>query len=269
MTAVAAFFFAANGTIDWLLFAAIAIGTTCIVASGCVFNNYLDRGIDKVMLRTQKRSLAAGDIPNMHALVYATVLSIIGFAWLILFTNIITVLLGLIGIIGYVLVYGWAKRNTVHSTLIGSIPGATSLTAGYTAVTGSFDLIALQLFIVMVCWQMPHFYAIGIYRRKDYAAAALPILSVKKGIAATRQETLLYMIAFAIATFGLFIVADMSYTYLIVIALCNIWWLRVAIQGFSTKAGKATITWAHKIFGISLLILMLFSALIAFNYWLP
>lgn len=268
MTAVAAFFFAANGNIDWLIFAAITVGTLCIVASGCVYNNYLDRGIDKVMLRTQKRSLAAGDIPNTHALVYATVLSIIGFTWLILFTNVITVLLGLIGIIGYVVVYGWTKRNTVHSTLIGSVPGATSLAAGYTAVTGTFDLVALQLFIIMVCWQMPHFYAIGIYRRKDYAAAGLPILSVKKGIAATRQEILLYIIAFIVAVYGLFIITDVSLIYLIVMTLLSIWWLWVAIQGFSAKVGKATIKWAHKIFGISLLILMLLSVLLTFNYWL-
>lgn len=266
MTAAAGFLFAAEGHIDWWLFLALLAGTTLIIASGCVFNNYLDRSIDKKMDRTKKRSLVIGDISARNALTYASILGIAGFAILAVYTNLITVIIGLVGIIDYVILYGWAKRNTVHSTLIGGISGSTSLVAGYTAVIGSFDMVALVLFLIMAFWQMPHFYAIGIYRRKDYAAADLPILTVQKGIAAAKKEILLYIIGYIAVVSLLAITGHAGYTYLAVMLIITFWWLWVALQGSSAKDN---IKWAHKIFGISLLVLMAFSVMISLDHWLP
>jgi heme o synthase len=266
MTAAAGFLFASEGHIDWGLFIALLAGTALIIASGCVFNNYLDRDIDKKMDRTKKRSLVIGDIPARNALAYASLLGIAGFTILALYTNLVTLLIGIVGIIDYVILYGWAKRNTVYSTLIGGISGSTSLVAGYTAVTGSFDIAALLLFVIMAFWQMPHFYAIGIYRRKDYANANLPILTVKKGVAAAKQEILLYITGYIGAVSLLAILGHTGYTYLAVMLIITFWWLWVALQG-----PKATddIKWAHKIFGISLLVLMTFSIMISLDHWLP
>lgn len=266
MTAAAGFLFASEGHIDWWLFLALLAGTALVIASGCVFNNYLDRDIDKRMDRTNKRALVVGDISASNALTYATVLGVTGFTILALYTNITTVVVGLVGIIDYVLLYGWAKRNTIYSTLIGGISGSTSLVAGYTAVTGNFDIVAFLLFLIMALWQMPHFYAIGIYRRKDYANAHLPILTVKKGIAAAKQEILLYVIGYIAAVSLLAILGYAGYTYLGVMLAITFWWLWVALQGSKTKDD---IKWAHKIFGISLLVLMTFSVMISLDHWLP
>lgn len=266
MTAAAGFLFASEGRIDWWLFLALLAGTALVIASGCVFNNYLDRDIDKRMDRTNKRALVVGDISASNALTYATVLGVTGFTILALYTNITTVVVGLVGIIDYVLLYGWAKRNTIYSTLIGGISGSTSLVAGYTAVTGNFDIVAFLLFLIMALWQMPHFYAIGIYRRKDYANAHLPILTVKKGIAAAKQEILLYVIGYIAAVSLLAILGYAGYTYLGVMLAITFWWLWVALQGSKTKDD---IKWAHKIFGISLLVLMTFSVMISLDHWLP
>lgn len=266
MTAAAGFLFAAEGHIDWGLFAALLVGTALIIASGCVFNNYLDRGIDKVMDRTKKRSLVIGDISARSALTYATALALIGFCILAVYTNFITVIIGFVGIIDYVIIYGWAKRTTVHSTLIGSISGSTSLVAGYTAVVGNLDTAALLLFLIMFFWQMPHFYAIGIYRRKDYAAAHLPILTVKKGVASAKRETLLYIIGYIAAVSLLAILGYAGYAYLAIMLAVMLWWLWVALQG---PKARDDIQWAYKIFGISLVVLMVFSVMISLDHWLP
>lgn len=266
MTAAAGFLFASQGHIDWRLFVALLAGTALVIASGCVFNNYLDRGIDKKMDRTKKRSLVIGDISAQNAIAYASILGIAGFTILALYTNFITVIVGLVGIIDYVIIYGWAKRYTVHSTLIGGISGSTSLVAGYTAVTGTFNVVALLLFLIMALWQMPHFYAIGIYRRKDYASANLPILTVQKGIGAAKKEILLYIIGYIAAVSLLAILGYAGYIYLAVMLAITFWWLWIALQGPKTKDD---IKWAHKIFGISLLVLMTFSVMISLDHWLP
>lgn len=267
MTAIAGFFFASQGNFDWWLCVAVLSGTALVIASGCVFNNYLDRGIDKKMARTQGRALVTGDISAKVALLYATTLGVIGFVILALYTNYLTVLIGIVGIVDYVILYGYAKRHSVHSTLIGGVSGSTALVAGYVAVTGSLDVVALLLFLIMAFWQMPHFYAIGVYRKKDYTAAGLPILPVKKGVLDTKKQTLVYIIGYII-TAGLLGVLDYTgYTYLLIMTALGLWWLIVALQGFKPKTDD--IKWGHKIFGISLLILMAFSLLISLDWLLP
>jgi protoheme IX farnesyltransferase len=267
MTAIAGFFFASQGNFDWQIFAGLVLGVALIIASGCVFNNYLDRGIDQKMARTKNRALVTGDISVRAALLYATILGILGFSILALYTNYLTVLVGVIGIIDYVVLYGYAKRHSVHSTLIGGISGSTSLVAGYVAVTGSFDIVALLLFLIMAFWQMPHFYAIGVYRKKDYAAADLPILPVKTGIAATKKQTLFYIVGYIITASLLSILGYTGYVYFITMLGLGIWWLYVALQGFKPKTDD--IKWGHRVFGISLLILMAFSVLISLDWLLP
>ncbi len=267
MTAIAGFFFASQGNFDWWLGVAVVSGTAFVIASGCVFNNYLDRGIDQKMARTQGRALVTGNISAKAALTYASMLGITGFAILALYTNYLTVLIGIVGFVDYVILYGYAKRHSVHSTLIGGISGSTALVAGYVAVTGSFDVVALLLFLIMAFWQVPHFYAIGVYRKKDYAAAGLPILPVKKGVLATKKQTLIYIVGYIITVSLLSILGHTGYVYLVVMSALGLWWLIVALKGFAPKTDD--IKWGHKIFGISLLILMTFSLLISFDWLLP
>lgn len=266
LAAAAGFLLAAQGNIDlWLLLAALA-GTALVIGSACVFNNYIDRHIDTKMTRTKKRALVEGRISVESALLYGTVLGLAGFTVLALYTNWLTVLLGAVAFFFYVVIYGVSKRRTVHGTLVGSIPGALPPVAGYTAVTGSLDGAALALFLVLVFWQMPHFYSIAIYRMKEYKAAGLPVLPVKKGVAATKPQILLYIIGFIIVSLSLTVFGYTEYVYAVVMAMVGLGWLRLAMQDF--KATDNT-KWARKMFGYSLLVLLTFCIMISLEAWLP
>lgn len=266
MTAAAGFFLASKGHIDiWLLIATLA-GIAFIIASACVFNNYIDRDIDGIMTRTKNRALVTGAITGRRALIYATLLGIIGFSVLAAYTNLVTVLTGVVGIFSYVVLYGYYKRHSVHGTLVGSISGSTSLVAGYCAVTGRFDMLALLLFIIMAAWQMPHFYAIGIYKKKDYTEASLPILPVKRGIAVTKKHNLAYIIIFFISAVSLTVFGYTGYVYLVAMVITSTLWLRLAIKGFEVKD---SIKYGHQIFGFSLLTLLIFSLMISIDRFLP
>ena len=266
MTALAGFLLASKGQVIFRTLLATLAGTALIIASACVFNNYLDREIDKKMDRTKKRALVTGEISVTSALIYACILGTLGFWLLAAFTNALTVFIGVVGIFSYVVLYGYFKRTSVHGTLVGSISGSTSLVAGYCAVTNRFDLLALLLFLVMAAWQMPHFYAIGIYRLKDYKEAGLPILPAKKGVAATKRQILFYIVVFAVAACSLTVFDYAGYTYLGVMLVVSVLWLGIAAKG---STAKDDIKWGKQIFGFSLLALLLFSLMISIAHYLP
>ena len=260
------FLLAAKGVIDPLLFLAALIGTAFVIGSACVFNNYIDREIDEKMARTKKRALVTGDIPVKNALIFGTLLGILGFLILFSYTNLLTGVIGVIGVVMYVVVYGYFKRRTVHGTLIGSISGAIPPVAGYTAVTNLIDTGAILLFLILVFWQMPHFYAIAVYRLEDYKKAGIPVLSVVKGISTTKKQILFYTAGFILASLLLSFFGYTGYTYAIVIGILGLWWLKMAIDGFKTEND---IQWARKVFKFSLIVTLVFSALISLEVVLP
>lgn len=266
ITAAAGFLFASKGHIDPWLLAACLVGIALIIASGCVFNNYIDRGIDKKMVRTKKRAIVTGEITPRAALTYATILGIGGFAVLIVWTNVLAVIVGLIGFVDYVVIYGYYKRRSVHGTLIGGISGATPPVAGYLTVTGHVNIGAVVLFLILSFWQMPHFYAIAIYRLNDYKKAGLPIMSVKNGIAKTKQLMIGYLVAYILAVFALYLTGYSGKTYALVTLGMAGFWLWVGLKEYNSGDD---IRWAKKMFGISLLALLVFSLMISVNVWLP
>jgi protoheme IX farnesyltransferase len=255
-----------RSVLDFRLFLAAMAGTALVIASGCVFNNYIDRDVDKKMARTQKRALVRGEISGPNALVYATVLGVAGFLVLVVFTNMLTVATGFVGIFFYVVVYGFVKRQSTLGTVVGSIPGATPPVAGYLAVTNHLDLAALLLFLTMAIWQMPHFYAIAIFRLKEYAAAGLPVLTVKKGIKTAKLYILLYTLAYAITVPLLTVFGYTGLTYLTVMVALSVAWLFKEIKGFNAKDDVA---WARKMFGFSLIVLLGFSVMVSTGALLP
>jgi len=266
LVAIGAFFLAEKGHFNATLFLAMLFGLCLIIASGCVFNNYFDRGIDAKMKRTKKRSLVTGEVPLTSALIYATALGAIGIILLATYTNILTLAAALVGLFFYVIVYGYTKRTTVYGTLVGSVAGAVPPVVGYCAVTNRFDAAALILFLILVIWQMPHFYAIAMFRHEDYAAARLPVLPVVHGNAITKVHLLAYIIAFALAAAALTFFGYTHFVYLAVMLLLSLYWLRQAIQGFSTNNDTL---WARSVFRSSLIILTAFCVLIGINAWLP
>ncbi len=179
-----------------------------MVASGCVFNNYIDRDIDRKMERTKNRVLVKGLISPEASLVYATLLGIAGFMLLWFGANPLACWLGVMGFVVYVGVYSlYMKRHSVYGTLIGSLSGAAPPVIGYCAVTGDFDSGAAILLAIFSLWQMPHSYAIAIFRFKDYQAANIPVLPVVKGISVAKNHITLYIVAFAVATLMLSLAA--------------------------------------------------------------
>jgi heme o synthase len=266
LTAAAGYLFGAHGSIDVVTFAAVLIGVVFVIGAGCVFNNVIDRGIDSKMKRTKNRALVTGSVTPKNAYIFGTLLALIGFTTLILGTNALTVLIGVLALLLYVVVYGYAKRVSVHGTLVGALPGAASLLAGYTAATGELTATAALLFAIMVIWQMPHFYAIAIYRLQEYKAAGLPVLSVTKGVAATRLQIFVYIVAFAVSVLMLPIFGYASLSFGLVMGLTSLFWLRIAARGFTAKDTDA---WARKVFGVSLLVLLIFSFMLSIDSFLP
>lgn len=267
LTAAAGFLLASRGNIDWLLFISLSIGISLVIASACVLNNYLDQDIDKKMARTKQRALVKGDIPGKNAVIFSVTLGVVGFLILSLFTNSLVVLIGAIGFIDYVLLYGMlSKRLSIHGTLVGSISGAAPILAGYCAVTGTLDVGAMIVFAILFLWQMPEFYSIAIYRHDEYKAANIPVMSVVKGIRSTKIQIFFYTVAFVIATILLATYGYASMTYLVVMAAMGTYWLWLGAKGFSTNDDDA---WARQMFKFSLIILLVFCGVISVDAWLP
>lgn len=267
LAALAGFLLASKSHIDFWLLLAVLLGVSLVIASGCVFNNYIDRGIDEKMSRTKRRALVRGVIKGRHALIYATFLGISGFVVLLVYTNLLTVMVGVVGLVDYVILYGYSKRRSVHGTLIGSISGATPPVAGYVAATDRLDVGAVLLFLILVFWQMPHFYAIAMYRLKDYTAAGLPVLPVERGSRVTKRSILAYIILFTTACVLLTVYGYTGYVFLIAMIVLGGVWIWKGLRGWRDAQDDAR--WARGMFFHSLLVLVAFCVLISATVVLP
>lgn len=266
MTTIGGFLYGAILEIRFGSLVAIVIGTGFVIASGCVFNNYLDRDIDVLMKRTKKRATVTGAISPRATLIYGSVLGIIGLLTLAIFTNTITTAIGAFGLVSYAVIYTFLKRHSVHGTLVGAIPGALPPVAGYTAATNRLDTSAWILFVILVLWQMVHFYAIAIYRRQDYKNAKIPVMSIVHGIWATKIQMLVYGSTFLIAVVTLAWKSYAGLFYLAIMVPLSVWWLAVLFAGPWAAESEA---WARKVFFMSLLMLPAFSLALALNAWTP
>lgn len=265
LPAIGGFLLASRGHVSPRLFVGMLIGISLVIASACVINNYIDRGIDAKMKRTKKRALVTGEIHGRRALVFASVLGGLGVLSLLL-TNVLSLLIALVGFVVYVIIYGIAKRRSPIGTVVGSISGAVPPVVGYCAASNRLDLGALLLFLIMVCWQMPHFYAIAIYRLKEYQAAGIPVLPAKKSIRHTTVQIVLYICAYLIATLLLSLSGYTGITYLVVMLPLSLVWLWRGVQGFTAPDVDH---WARRMFGFSLIVLLGFSAMVSLDAFLP
>lgn len=266
LSATAGFLLAARGDINLGLLVAALLGTSLVIACGCVLNNYIDRHIDAKMTRTKKRALVSGQISGSAAIVYGIVLGVLGFSVLSALTNALTVVVGAVGLFFYLVVYGLAKRRSTLGTVIGSVSGATPPAAGYVAVTGEFDAAAGLLFLILACWQMPHFYAIAMFRAEEYAAAGLPVLPVKKGFRLTKIYIMLYIAAFMVAASLLTFLSYTGFVYLAVVTILGCAWFLKGLQGFR---GQPHAVWGRKMFLFSLLVLLGLCFILSVDAFLP
>jgi protoheme IX farnesyltransferase len=265
MTAIAGYLFASKWDVNFKVFTALILGTALIIASACVFNNYIDRGIDAKMSRTKKRTTASGKIGSGAVNTYACVLGIAGLV-ILTQTNALTFLMGTGAFVSYVVLYGIAKRKTVHGTLVGTIPGGASLVAGYTAATNHLGLSALLLFLIMLTWQMAHFYSIAIFRLEDYKAAKIPVMPAIVGIKSTKLQILFYIFAFVISVTAMSFFGRTGLIFLVIMAGLGLCWLYKGIKGFSTRGDTK---WARGMFGFSLVVLLIFCLTISLDPFLP
>jgi protoheme IX farnesyltransferase len=267
LSAFAGFLLASRGDIDLWLFIWLSIGTTLTIASACALNNYLDQDIDSKMERTKKRADLLKTVGPRNAVIFAVILGVLGFVLLAAFTNWLVVAVEIVGYIDYVVLYGmWSKRRSVHGTLVGSISGAAPILAGYVAVTGTIDLGAALVFLILFVWQMPEFYSISIYRRKEYAAAGVPVISVVKGVRQTILQIFVYTILFVIFSLALGLTGYASVTYTTIMAFVGAYWLALGLKGFKAKDPDA---WARRMFKFAINSLLIFCALIMIDAWLP
>ncbi|MFS0825958.1 heme o synthase [Pseudomonas phoenicis] len=255
------FFLAAKGHIDFMLLLAVIVGTCLVVASGCAFNNCIDRDIDQKMERTKNRVMVQGGMSLTVALVYATLLGVAGFGLLYVQANPLAAYCALAGFVVYVGFYSlWLKRKSVHGTLVGSLSGAMPPVIGYCAVSNSFDLAAVTLLVMFSLWQMPHSFAIAIFRFNDYRAANIPVLPVARGVLAAKKQILLYILAFVLATLMLTLGGYAGIGYLVVAAAMGLYWLYMAWGGYKAQDDSK---WARKVFGFSILTVMALSLMMS------
>lgn len=258
------FFLASQGNIDlWLLLFSL-VGTSLVVASGCVVNNIIDQDIDYHMARTRNRALVKKSISSKAAYIYAALLGAAGFSSLYFFTNLLAVAFAALGFIVYVGFYSlYLKRHSTHQTLIGSISGACPPVIGYCAVSNQFDAGALILFTTFCFWQMPHSFGIAIYRLQDYIAANIPVLPVKKGIYTTKVQSFIYVLLFCLSGSMLYVTGYVGISYLVIfLALCA-YWLYLCIIAFSAEEDAL---WAKRFYMFSILTVTIFSIVISLDY---
>ena len=260
ITAIAGYLLASDLKINGKSFSGLVIGLGLVIAAACTFNNLADRSIDRKMTRTKNRPSVSGKISLKTGLVYGSILLFVGIILLGLMTNILTLLIGLLGFVVYVSAYTYSKRKTSLATLIGSVSGAMPIVGGYTAFSGRIDSVSITIGMMMLVWQMPHFYAIALFREKDYQKASIPVLPLTAGHRSTGYWMVFYSLLFAMFSISLYWLGPVGLPYLIIMGLVSLLWLGYNFKGlFDTSITS----WAKKDFRYSLIVLIIMSLMLA------
>jgi len=259
------FLLASRGEIDPVLMVATLVGLSLVIASGCAINNVIDRDIDIIMARTRSRVTVTGEVSASAALWLGLVCGVLGFGMLIAFTTLTAVAFAAFGYVIYVVVYSlYMKRHSIYGTLVGSLSGAVPPVVGYCAVTGQFDLASLILLVMFSLWQMPHSYAIAIFRFDDYQSANIPVLPVAQGIAKAKVHIVLYIAVYALVVMLLPINGYTGAAFMAVACVTSFWWLLMALRGYRRHIDIAR--WARKVFAFSIVNITAMSIAMAVDY---
>lgn len=230
-TAVVGMFLAVPG---WPPLNALIAGTLGIglaASSAAAINHLLDQRIDAVMARTRDRPLPSGQLGTKQVLSFALILCVISMTMLLIWVNSLTAVLTFLSLIGYAIIYTvWLKRATPQNIVIGGAAGAAPPVLGWTAVTGTVDPNALILFLIIYVWTPPHFWALAIHRRHDYAAADIPMLPVTHGVRFTRWQILFYTILLVIVSTLPFLTGMSGLLYMAGVTVLNIGFLWYALR---------------------------------------
>ena len=264
-TAMVGMLLAADGAVPLDIFVFGLLGIGLAAASGAAINHVVDEHIDRIMERTRNRPLVSGELDQKSALIFALAIGVLGISMLVVFVNLLTAILTFFSLVGYALIYTmYLKRATPQNIVLGGAAGAAPPLLGWTAVTGSVDTEALLLFLIIFIWTPPHFWALAIRRREEYAKADIPMLPVTHGVTFTKIQILLYTILLFIVTMMPFLVQMSGLIYLSGAIALGVGFLYYAIMLYREKQPNAI---AMKTFGYSIFYLsLLFAFFLADHY---
>ena len=212
-----------------LIFGTLGIGIAS--SSAAVFNHVLDARTDILMMRTRGRPLPQGKLTERAALTFATVLCVVSMIILVFLVNPLTATLTFVSLIGYAVVYTvWLKRATPQNIVIGGAAGAAPPILGWTAVTNEVEAGALLMFLIVFVWTPPHFWALAIARKEEYAKVDIPMLPVTHGEAYTRLNILLYTILLVLVTILPYLIGMSGIIYLATAVVLDAYFMYYAIQ---------------------------------------
>lgn len=264
-TALVGMFLATPGfpPLDKLIYG--TIGIALAASSAAAINHFIDQKADAEMGRTQNRPLPKGALSSRSVITFAAILGAIAMAILTLKVNLLTAFLTFLSLIGYAVIYTvYLKKMTPQNIVIGGAAGAAPPVLGWTAITGTIHPYALLLFLIIFVWTPPHFWALAIARRDEYAKAAIPMLPVTHGVEFTRLQILLYTILLLLSTLLPYLTGMSGLVYLLAAIVLGLGFLYYAIQMMRKKDNKT----AMHTFAYSIIYLMLiFAALLTDHYF--
>ena len=265
-TAMVGMFLASPGLVPLDLLLTATTGIALASASAAAINHVVDQRIDAMMARTSDRPLPRSRIPAGRALLFALVLGALGLGLLAVAVNLLTAALTFASLIGYAVIYTmYLKRATPQNIVIGGAAGAAPPILGWAAVSGTVDPYALLLFLIIFTWTPPHFWALAIYRRADYARAEVPMLPVTHGTDFTRLQVLLYTVLTAIVTVLPFATHMSGLFYLGGALALNAGFLYYAWRLFRTRSDRVAI----RTFAYSIVYLMGIFAFLLIDHYIP
>jgi heme o synthase len=242
------------------------LGIALAAACAATINHVLDRRIDEQMARTRARPLPSGALSEREALIFAAVLGVAAMALLAFLVNLLTAVLTFCSLIGYAVVYTvWLKRATSQNIVIGGAAGAAPPVLGWTAVTGSVEPNALLLFLIIFVWTPPHFWALAIARRDEYARAGIPMLPVTHGLDYTRLQVLLYTVLLVVVTLMPYLTGMSGLVYLAAALVLNSGFLYYAFALKLTARAELPM----RVFRFSVTYLMWLFAALLVDHYLP
>ena len=266
LTSLVGMFMAIPGMVPWPIIIWGNLGIAMAAGSAAAVNHVIDRRIDGQMGRTSNRPVAKGKVKPLHALIFAAILAVIGLGILYVLVNPMTAWLTLASSIGYAFVYtGYLKRATPQNIVIGGLAGAMPPLLGWVAVTGTLDPNALLLVLIIYAWTPPHFWALAIHKRDEYAKVEIPMLPVTHGLEFTGLQILLYTVLLIISTMLPYVVGMSGFIYLVGVTLLNIRFLYWALRLYRGAYEKA----AMKTFWYSIISLMLLFVLLLVDHYFP
>lgn len=266
VTTVPAMFVAARGVPSVWLIIATTVGGTAAAGSANAINCWVDRDIDALMARTAHRPLVRSEVPPRDALRFGVGLGVIAFVWLLLTVNLLAAALAIAANLFYVLVYTMGlKRRTAQNIVIGGAAGCVPVLVGWAAVTGTIELPALLLFAIVFAWTPPHFWALALRYRRDYARAGVPMLPVVRGVAETVRQILLYTVLLVALTLMFGAVAQLGLLYLCSAVLLGGGYIVSSVRLWRHPDAKA----AHSSFRYSITYIALLFTAMAVDVALP